>query len=271
MRMDNRKTNKCLLTDEGSENRKGDRKCSSRPGPDSGYANGNATIDLTLEDIFNDANVKKAVAKVCANKGAPGIDGMTVYELPKFMEQHWAEIKRLVLDGRYRPSAVRRVEIPKDNGKKRQLGISTVMDRVVMQAVNLALSPYYEMTFSDSSYGFRKGRNAQQAVLKCQEYINEGYHYVVDMDLEKFFDTVNQDMLISKMALRIKDGRILSLVHRFMKADIFANGMFFETDRGLVQGNPLSPLCSGIFLDEIDKRLEKLEHKAVRYADYTED
>ena len=220
-----------------------------------------------LERIVSESNFNEAKKRVKSNKGAGGIDDMSVKELTAYMIDHQDELKQKILDGKYRPKAVRKVEIPKDNGKTRQLGIPTVVDRVVQQAISQVLSPMYEEVFSENSYGFRPNRSAHMALEKSLEYIGEGYRWVVDMDLEKFFDTVNQSKLIQVLSNQIKDGRVISLIHKFMRAGIMDDGMFKESQKGVPQGGPLSPLLGNIMLNESDKELEARGHRFVRYAD----
>jgi len=192
---------------------------------------------------------------------------MEVESLRDYLVEHKDGLIQSILDGKYRPNPVRRVEIPKENGKKRSLGIPTVVDRVIQQAIAQVLSPIYEKQFSANSYGFRPGRNAHQALGRCRSYITEGYKYAVDMDLEKFFDTVNQSKLIEVLSRTVKDGRVVSLVHKYLNAGVVACNKFEETEMGVPQGGPLSPLLSNIMLNELDKELERRGHRFVRYAD----
>jgi len=220
-----------------------------------------------LEQILNTNNLNQAFKQVKRNKGAHGVDGMDVEHLLQYLKDNGGELKRTILDGKYRPNPVRRVEIPKDNGKMRKLGIPTVVDRVVQQATAQILSPMFEPQFSETSYGFRPKRSAHDALKKCKEYANKGYTYVVDMDLEKFFDTVNQSKMIEILSRTIKDGRVISLIHKYLNAGAIDKGKFEETKIGLVQGGPISPLCSNIMLNELDHELERRGIKFVRYAD----
>ncbi len=212
-------------------------------------------------------NLNKAYKQVKRNKGSHGVDGMEVGKLFSYLKDHGDELRRSLLDGKYRPSPVRRVEIPKDGGKKRQLGIPTVVDRMVQQAIQQKVSEIYEPVFSESNYGFRPKRSTHDALKKCQEYANQGYRYVVDMDLEKFFDTVNQSKMIEILSRRIKDGRGISLIHKYLRAGALKGKAFEQTKEGLAQGGNLSPLCSNIMLNELDKELEKRGIHYVRYAD----
>lgn len=220
-----------------------------------------------LEQILAPENVAKAVKRVKANKGAGGPDGMGVQELDAWLEAHQEDLLERLRDGKYRPQPVLRVEIPKDNGKTRKLGIPTVIDRVIQQAICQVLSPIYEKQFSDRSYGFRPGRSAHDALRQCCDYITEGYRWVVDMDLEKFFDTVNQSKLIQVLSETVKDGRVVSLVHKYLRAGTMNNGLFEESEEGVPQGGPLSPLLGNIMLNESDQELERRGHRFVRYAD----
>lgn len=219
------------------------------------------------ERIFSRENLTQALAQVQGNGGAPGVDGMTVEELPDHLRAHWPTIRKK-LDGRtYRPSPVKRVEIAKPKGGVRLLGIPTVQDRLIQQGMHQVLSDVFEPTFSDHSYGFRPGRSAHDAVRAAREYIEAGNKYVVDMDLEKFFDTVHHDRLIARMKQVIDDKRVLWLVNEYLKAGVMVNGVVMETETGTPQGGPLSPLLSNIVLTELDRELEKRGHRFVRYAD----
>lgn len=220
-----------------------------------------------LEKILDRENMNKAYLRVKSNKGSHGIDGMKVDELLLFLKQHGDQLRQSILEGKYKPNPVRRVEIPKEDGKKRNLGIPTVFDRVVQQAITQVLTPIFEKQFSSSSYGFRLKRNAHQAISECQNNIDEGYRYVVDMDLEKYFDTVNQSKLIEVLSRTIKDGRVISLIHKYLRAGVVVKHRFEETEIGVPQGGPLSPLLSNIMLNELDKELEKRGHRFIRYAD----
>ena len=220
-----------------------------------------------MEEVCEQENCKQAMARVKANKGSPGIDGMTVEELPEHLKQHWPAIREQLLRGTYGPQPVKRVEIPKPDGGVRKLGIPTVLDRFIQQAVMQVLQRRWDPTFSEASYGFRPGRSAHQAVAQAQQYIAEGYGWVVDLDLEKFFDRVNHDKLMARIAERISDQRMLKLIRRFLQAGVMENGLVSPVDEGTPQGGPLSPLLSNIVLDELDRELERRGHRHVRYAD----
>ena len=220
-----------------------------------------------LEMIFSPTNLNKAYKQVKSNKGSGGVDGLGVDDLLDYLLNHKDELLQSIIRGEYKPNPVRRVEIPKEGGKMRQLGIPTVVDRVIQQAIAQILSPIYEPLFSNSSYGFRPRRSAHDALKQCQQYISDGYKYTVDMDLEKYFDTVNHSKLIEVLSRTIKDGRVISLIHRYMNAGVIEKGKFVETNIGVPQGGPLSPLLSNIMLNELDKELERREHRFVRYAD----
>jgi len=220
-----------------------------------------------LEAIVSRENMTKAYKRVVANKGSHGIDGMGVDELLPYLKENWTNIKQQLLDGKYKPQPVRRVEIPKPDGGIRLLGIPTVLDRLIQQAIAQIINGIYDHKFSNNSYGFRPGRSAKDAVLAAEEYINEGYTWVVDMDLEKFFDRVNHDILMSKLAKRIGDKRLLRLIRRYLESGVMINGIKVSTEEGTPQGGPLSPLLANIMLDELDKELEKRGHKFCRYAD----
>jgi group II intron reverse transcriptase/maturase len=205
---------------------------------------------------------------VKSNKGAGGVDGMGVDNLLRYLKENQESLIQSIRDGKYRPNPVRRVEIPKEEkGKVRKLGIPTVVDRVIQQAITQVLTPIFEKQFSDNSYGFRPKRSAHDAMKRCLENADKGYKYVIDMDLEKYFDTVNQSKLIEVVSRTIKDGRVISLIHKFLKAGVVERHTFKETGVGVPQGGPLSPLLSNIMLNELDKELEKRCHKFVRYAD----
>lgn len=220
-----------------------------------------------LEQILSPANLNAAYKRVKRNKGAGGVDEMQVESLKDYLIEEKDALIATILGGKYRPSPVRRVEIPKENGKKRQLGIPTVVDRVIQQAITQVLSPIYEKQFSKSSYGFRPKRSAHQALQQCQRHITEGYKYAVDMDLEKFFDTVNQSKMVEVLSRTIKDGRVISLIHRYLQAGVVVASKFEQTTVGVPQGGPLSPLLSNIMLNELDKELDRRGHRFVRYAD----
>lgn len=224
--------------------------------------------DELLEQILQSDNLNKAYKKVKSNKGAGGVDGMSVDELLTFLRDNQKQLIQKLKDGKYKPNPVRRVEIPKETkGETRKLGVPTVVDRVFQQAITQVLSPIYEEQFSENSYGFRPRRGAHDALKQCQQNVNEGYVYVVDMDLEKFFDTVCQSKLIEVLSRTIKDGRVISLIHKYLNAGVISNGMFEKTEVGMPQGGPLSPLLSNIMLNELDKELERRGHRFVRYAD----
>jgi group II intron reverse transcriptase/maturase len=211
--------------------------------------------------------MQTALKRVESNKGAAGVDGMEVSELRGYLKEHWLEVREALERGTYRPSPVRRVEIPKPDGGVRELGIPTVLDRLIQQAMAQVLTPMFEKVFSPHSYGFRPGRSAHQAVQQAQAYIAEGNEWVVDIDIEKFFDRVNHDMLVARVARVVKDKRVLKLIRAYLNSGVMVNGVVMETEEGTPQGGPLSPLLSNIMLDDLDKELEKRGHKFVRYAD----
>ena len=224
--------------------------------------------DSLLEQILHKDNLNKAYKKVKSNKGAGGIDGMSVDELLGFLIANQKHLIQQIKDGKYKPNPVRRVEIPKEaKGEFRKLGVPTVVDRVFQQAITQVLSPIYEKQFSENSYGFRPNRGAHDALKQCQTNVDDGYVYVVDMDLEKFFDTVCQSKLIEVLSRTIKDGRVISLIHKYLNAGVISRGMFEKTEVGMPQGGPLSPLLSNIMLNELDKELTRRGHRFVRYAD----
>ena len=221
-----------------------------------------------MEEVLRRENLIKAYERVKSNKGAAGVDGMSVEELMPYCRENWEQIKQQLLEGTYKPRAVKRVEIPKPGGKgTRMLGIPVVLDRLIQQAILQVLTPIYDPTFSENSYGFRPGRSAHGAVRKVREYINEGYTWTVDMDLEKFFDRVNHDVLMSRIARRTKDKRLLLLIRRYLQAGMMEGGIVSPRREGTPQGSPLSPLLSNILLDELDKELESRGHRFCRYAD----
>jgi len=219
------------------------------------------------EKIYSRGNLQATLARVQENQGAPGVDGMTVEELPDHLRKHWPSIRTKLEEGKYQPSPVRRQEIPKPGGGKRMLGIPTVLDRFIQQAIQQVLSPLFEPTFSEHSYGFRPGRSTHDAVKAAQGYIQEGYKWAVDIDLERFFDTVNHDRLMARMKETVKDKRVLRLVNKYLKAGVMVNGVVIEAEEGTPQGSPLSPLLSNIVLTELDRKLEERGHRFVRYAD----
>ncbi|MDF2683962.1 MAG: group intron reverse transcriptase/maturase [Brevibacillus sp.] len=229
--------------------------------------NANESKKGLLEEIVSRDNMNQAFKRVKVNKGSHGIDGMKVDELLHYLKENGETIRQSILDGNYRPNPVRRVEIPKENGKKRNLGIPTVVDRVIQQAIAQVLTPIYEKQFSENSYGFRPKRSAHDAIERSQSNIEEGYKFVVDMDLEKYFDTVNQSKLVEVLSRTIKDGRVISLIHKYLKAGVIVKHRFEETEVGVPQGGNLSPILSNIMLNELDKELENRGHRFVRYAD----
>ncbi len=224
-------------------------------------------IATLMEEIVKPENAKRALKKVLQNGGAPGVDGMTVEMLPEYLKQHWTTIRRQLLCGTYTPKAVKRVDIPKPDGGVRQLGIPTVLDRFIQQSMLQVLQNKWDATFSTSSFGFRPGRSAHQAVQQAQKYVGSGLQYVVDMDLEKFFDRVNHDVLMGQIAKRTKDKRVLKTIRAYLTAGIMADGLVQARDEGTPQGGPLSPLLSNVMLDVLDKELERRGHRFVRYAD----
>ena len=230
-------------------------------------AESKAASELLMEEVCERRNCEQALARVKSNKGSAGIDGMTVEQLPAYLKQHWPIIRAQLLSSTYKPQPVKRVEIPKPDGGMRQLGIPTVLDRFIQQAVMQVLQRRWDQTFSAHSYGFRPGRSAHQAVAKAQQYIADGYYWVVDLDLEKFFDRVNHDKLMAKLAGRISDKRMLKLIRAFLRAGVMEGGLVSPVDEGTPQGGPLSPLLSNIVLDELDQELERRGHRFVRYAD----
>jgi len=220
-----------------------------------------------LERVLSRENMQRAWKRVRANKGAPGIDGITIEEFPELARLNWDRTRESLLAGTYQPSPVRRVEIPKDTGGTRPLGIPIVLDRVIQQAIAQVLVPIFDPGFSESSFGFRPGRSALDAVRKVREYIREGYRTAVDLDLSKFFDTVNHDVLMHRVARRVRDKRLLRLIGKYLRAGVVVNSRLQHTPQGVPQGGPLSPLLANVLLDDLDKELEQRGHRFVRYAD----
>ena len=221
-----------------------------------------------MEEVVRRENLMAAHKRVVRNGGAPGVDGMTVDELMSYCFEHWARIREELLSGRYEPQAVRRVEIPKSGGRgKRLLGIPTVLDRMIQQAMLQVLTPMYDPMFSDGSFGFRPGRSAHGAIRRAREHIAAGYRWVVDLDIERFFDHVNHDVLMARVERRVKDKRVLCLIRRYLRAGMMDGGLVSLREKGTPQGGPLSPLLSNILLDELDRELEGRGHRFVRYAD----
>src|ERR1700733_8279262 len=245
---------KCLQ--EGTESSAGKRGTESP-----------AIAEQLMEEVCGRENCKQALKRVKANKGSAGVDGMTVQQLPEFLKKHWPAIREQLLRGTYKPQPVRRGEIPKPDGGVRKLGIPTVLDRFVQQAVMQVLQSRWDRTFSNYSYGFRPGRSAHQAVAQAQQYIAEGYRWCVDLDLEKFFDRVSHDKLRARIETRISDRRLLQLIRSFLKAGVMESGLVSPVDEGTPQGGPLSPLLSNIVLDEFDRELERRGLRFARYAD----
>ena len=221
-----------------------------------------------MEQVLAQQNLQKAFARVKANAGAPGIDGMTVEEFPAFCKVHWARIRSMLMEGRYHPAPVRRVFIPKPDGSQRPLGVPTVLDRVIQQALAQVLTPLFESGFSPRSFGFREGRNAHQAVREVEAGFKEGRRYAVDCDLKSFFDTVNHDRLMGQLREKVHDRKVLDLIRRYLKSGVvLPDGTREATPQGVPQGGPLSPLLANITLDPLDKELERRGHQFARYAD----
>jgi RNA-directed DNA polymerase len=266
---DKRQNNQLLLA--FMEESRSEAPRASQEGTESRVAERNAEspaiTEQWMEEVCERENCKQALARVKANKGSPGMDGMTVQQLPEYLKQHWPAIREQLLSGTYKPQPVKRVEIPKPDGGVRKLGIPTVLDRFIQQAVMQVLQRKWDGTFSEHSYGFRPGRSAQQAVEAAQQYIAAGYRWVVDLDLEKFFDRVNHDKLMARIAERVSDKRLLKLIRSFLTAGVMENGLVGPVDEGTPQGGPLSPLLSNIVLDEFDQELEKRGLRFARYAD----
>jgi RNA-directed DNA polymerase len=235
--------------------------------PTAANGNGRSGTDRLMEEVVERANARKALKRVRQNKGSPGSDGMTVEELPAYLAQHWVELRAQLLGGTYQPAPVRRQAIPKAGGGVRELGIPTVLDRFVQQAILQVLQPRFDPTFSQHSHGFRPGRRAHDAVCAAQRYIQEGRRWVVDVDLEKFFDRVNHDVLMARLRKRVEDQRLLGLIRRYLEAGVMAHGVVVERHEGTPQGGPLSPILANVLLDEVDRELEKRGHAFARYAD----
>ncbi len=258
---------KTSVEDSSTECDGNQRGYSSSLGPTSNNINRFVVKERLLEKILDKHNFKFACDRVVKNRGVGGVDGMSVDELRDFLNTNWITLRQMLMDGEYHPSPVLRVEIPKDNGTKRKLGIPTAVDRVIQQAIAQVLTPIYEPLFSENSYGFRPGRSAHDAIDKCVDNLNAGYRQIVDMDLEKYFDTVNHDKLITILSKTIKDGRVISLINRYLNAGVEVKGKFRKTIVGVPQGGPLSPILSNVMLNELDKELEQRGHRFVRYAD----
>ena len=263
--------------DDDAEMRRAHPEGSGRKPPEQGMGASIATarsqpsppeVEVRLmEEIVSRANMMAAYHRVMTNKGAAGIDRMAVEQLQPHLKEHWPRIKEELLEGRYRPQPVRGVEIPKPGGGMRQLGIPTVVDRLIQQAMHQVLMPLFDPDFSEASYGFRPGRSAHGAVLAAQAHVAEGRRFVVDLDLEKFFDRVNHDILMARLARRVADKRLLRIVRRFLEAGLMQNGVCIERHEGTPQGGPLSPLLANLLLDDLDKELERRGHCFCRYAD----
>ena len=223
--------------------------------------------NLLMERVIESDNFKRALVRVENNKGAPGVDNMQVKELRPYLDKHWERITQELLDGTYKPSPVRRVEIPKPDGGVRQLGIPTVLDRFIQQTIQQVLTPIFEPTFSEFSYGFRPRKSARQAVRRAQHYIKMGKKIVVDIDLEKFFDRVNHDLLMTKIAKQVTDKRIHKIIRRYLQVGVMLSGCCVVTEEGTPQGGPISPLLSNIMLNDLDHELAQRGHSFVRYAD----
>ncbi len=243
----------------------GDRR--SGEAPTAANETGRSGASDLMERVLSRPNLQAALKRVRKNKGSPGIDGMTVEELPDHLREHWPRLREEILSGRYRPAPVGRQPIPKPGGGVRELGIPTVLDRFIQQALLQVLQPQFDPSFSQHSHGFRPGRRAHDAVCAAQRYVQGGRRWVVDVDLESFFDRVNHDVLMGKLAARIADRRVLGLIRRYLEAGVMAHGVKVERHEGTPQGGPLSPLLANVLLDDVDKELEKRAHAFVRYAD----
>ena len=253
------------------EGGKGEALRASREGTEASVAvrapESPAICEYLMEEVLERDNLRKALRRVKSNKGSPGIDGMSVWQLPGYLKEHWQEERDQLLRGTYKPQPVKRVEIAKPGGGVRKLGIPTVLDRFIQQALLQVLQKYWDSTFSEHSFGFRPKRSAHQAVACAQQHLAGGYCWIVDIDLEKFFDRVNHDMLMGRVAKRVRDRRVLKLIRAFLNAGVMKNGMVSPITEGTPQGGPLSPLLSNIVLDDLDRELERRGHRFVRYAD----
>src|SRR5246500_3197425 len=226
-----------------------------------------ACAEQLMEEVCDRGNLVRAWKRVRSNKGSPGVDGMTIEGAKAYLREHWPNIRSQLLSGTYQPQPVKRVEIPKPDGGVRKLGVPCVVDRLIQQAVLQVLQERWDPTFSEHSFGFRPGRSAHQAVAQAQRYVADGYNVVVDLDLERFFDRVNHDILMSRVAARIPDKRVLKLIRAFLKAGVMEDGLVRPVDEGTPQGGPLSPFLSNIVLDDLDKELARRGHRFCRYAD----
>lgn len=253
------------------EEGKGEALRASREGTEASVAvrapESPAICEYLMEEVLERDNLRKALRRVKSNKGSSGIDGMSVWQLPGYLKEHWQEERDQLLRGTYKPQPVKRVEIAKPGGGVRKLGIPTVLDRFIQQALLQVLQKYWDSTFSEHSFGFRPKRSAHQAVACAQQHLAGGYCWIVDIDLEKFFDRVNHDMLMGRVAKRVRDRRVLKLIRAFLNAGVMKNGMVSPITEGTPQGGPLSPLLSNIVLDDLDRELERRGHRFVRYAD----
>jgi len=253
------------------EEGKGEALRASREGTEASVAvrapESPAMCEYLMEEVLERDNLRKALRRVKSNKGSPGIDGMSVWQLPGYLKEHWQKVHAQLLRGTYKPQPVKRVEIAKPGGGVRKLGIPTVLDRFIQQALLQVLQKYWDSTFSEYSFGFRPKRSAHQAVACAQQHLADGYGWIVDIDLEKFFDRVNHDMLVGRVAKRVRDRRVLKLIRMFLNAGVMENGLVSPITEGTPQGGPLSPLLSNIVLDDLDRELERRGHRFVRYAD----